>query len=203
MFAKKWFTFSWLALLACGCASPEPWLPLSPAARSSGQTLVWVGRGECERLEQGSWRRVPELDYEFSVEQHRLGERWQSVKSLRRLHPDYDGAAGARLQTLFFDLELQGPDANGRVTTRLQSSFGPGRGSSDREFRDAKLEIEASGVSGWAPFDRYRIDQHYDYEAGKLDETVSLDKGDQPWVRNQERATLFAEHRFDTAPTRR
>jgi len=54
-----------------------------------------------------------------------------------------------------------------------------------------------------APFDRYRIRQRYDYEAGQLTETVELNKGEAPWVRNREVATLFAARRFDGAPTRR
>ncbi len=192
-----------LAMLLTACGGGEPWVPLTASARSPGQTLVWVGRGECERMGEDGWRRAPELDYEFTVEQHRIGDRWQSVKSLRRLHPAYDGAAGERFQTYFFELELQPTDASGRVPARLQSSLGPGSGSSDREFRNTSFEIRATGISDWAPYDRFRIEQRYDYEAGQLDETVSLDKGSTPWVRNREHAKLFAEHRFDHAPTRR
>jgi hypothetical protein len=184
-----------------GCSTVTPWVPLSEQATPGGMTLVWVGRGECERLEAGQWVRKPELDYEFSVEQHRLAGRWVSVKSMRRLHPAYDGSAGPRLQTYFFEQAFGAPDPAGAVKGVLTSSLGTGVVTADREFRRVELQFLADGVSRFAPFDRYRITQRYDYEAGSLTERVELQKGEAPWVRNQESATLFARQQFSAPPT--
>jgi hypothetical protein len=194
-----------LTLLTLSCATSHPWLPLSPTAVPSGDlTLMWVGRGECERLEHGAWVRRPELDYDFSVEQHRLGDHWESVKSLRRLHPDYDGAAGERTQTYFFRLAFGPADATQHVSAEVTTSLGNGTGVTDPEFRQAELTFSAAGVSAMAPFDRYRITQTYDYEGGHLTELVELNQGTTPWVRNREVATLFAAHRYEHgAPTTR
>jgi hypothetical protein len=192
-----------LMTLLClvGCAGAKPWLPLAETAGPAPElTLVWVGRGECERLEAGAWVRRPEFDYDFTVEQRREGDHWESVKSLRRRHPAYDGVAGERLQTWFFRLDLAAPEG-GRVAGTLTSSLGNGAGETDREFRTAEWNFAAAGVSSLAPFDRYRITQRYDYEAGALTELVELNKGASPWVRNKEVATLFAARRFEHAPT--
>jgi hypothetical protein len=187
-----------------GCATPKGWVPLSATKLPEGElTLVWVGRGECERLENGAWVRRPELDYDFSVEQHRLGDHWESVKSMRRLHPDYDGIAGERTQTMFFRLDFASPDAQQQVNAKLTATIGNGTGVTDREYRKAELNFLAAGVSSMAPFDRYRITQTYDYEAGKLTELVELNKGEAPWVRNREVAMLFGVRSFDHAPTTR
>ena len=161
---------------------------------------MWVGHGTCERLENGQWVRKPEFDYEFSVEQRRNGKRWESVKSLRRRHPGYDGSAGARLQTLYFQLSFAASATAPGVAANITSSLGGGSGATDREFRDATLEIKAD-VSRFAPFDRYRITQHYNYEAGELVEDVELNDGSKPWVRNHEVATLFAASKFAAPPS--
>lgn len=84
----------------------------------------------------------------------------------------------------------------------MASTLGAGEGTSDREFRAATLVLRPD-VSRFAPFDTYRIEQTYAYEAGHLAEIVHLDKGPRPWVRNHERAALFAAHRFAAPPTRR
>ncbi len=193
-----------LFAVAAGCSTPKPWVPLSASALPDAQlTLVWVGRGECERLENGRWVRQPSLDYDFSVEQRRMGDHWESVKSMRRLHPEYDGAAGERAQTYFFRLDYGELDATGSVQAKVTTTLGNGTGSTDREFRKSELNFAAAGVSSMAPFDRYRITQTYDYEAGTLTELVELGKPDAPWVRNHEKATLFSASRFDRAPTTR
>jgi hypothetical protein len=158
-------------------------------------TLVWVGHGECERLEAGRWVRRPEFDYRFTVEQRRFSDHWASVKSMQRHHPEYDGSAGPRTQTYFFRLDL---DAGAAVST-----LGTGTFVADAEFREATLELLVPDASAFAPFDRYRIAQRYDYEGGRLTETVALDRGETAWVRNRETATLFAPGRFEAPPTRR
>jgi hypothetical protein len=193
-------------LLVCfnavaGCASTSPWMPLRAAFQDPSEvTLVWVGRGECERFEDGKWVRQPQFDYEFSVEQRRSSSQWESIKSLRRLHPDYDGSAGERTQTFHFAVDYAAPTARGGVEGKVRSSLGTGTVSTDHEFRKAVVDLRAD-VSSFAPFDRYRITQSYLYESGQLDELVELSKGDAPWIRNQERATLYARTRFETPPT--
>lgn len=205
MFATRHYTLLLsLAGLFAGCAASQPWVPLAPAPAAPPElTLVWVGRGECERYAGGTWVRAPEFDYDFNVEQRRYGDHWESVKSMRRRHPAYDGSAGPRAQTYFFNLAFQAPDGSGQVAGELTSSLGRGQIRTDREFRESELDFLAEGVSSFAPFDRYRIRQRYDYEGGQLTETVELNLGEQPWVRNREVATLFGGQHFPGAPTRR
>jgi hypothetical protein len=187
--------------LLSGCGSVAAWVPLEAQPAPADLTLVWVGRGECERMENGAWVRRPEYDYDFSVEQRRGAGRWDSVKSMRRLHPGYDGLAGERTQTYFFRQEFGAPDASGKVAGALRSTLGTGTVMADAEFRKAELEFLAANVSTMAPYDRYRITQRYDYEGGQLEEVVELNKGQQPWVRNREKALLFAARRFEGPPT--
>ncbi|WP_044890088.1 hypothetical protein [Myxococcus hansupus] len=163
-------------------------------------TLVWSGRGEAERLEHGEWKRIPEFDYDFTVEQRRFARHWESVKSLRRRHPGYDGSAGPREQTMYFRVDYGAPGEGGQVLSTLRSTLGDGGGHTDPEFRQAVLEMRPD-VSRFAPFDRYRISQSYHYEQGVLEEQVELLNGETPWVRNTEKATLFAPRTFDRAPT--
>lgn len=190
-----------LAVAVSGCGH-DPWRP--PASTSAAAEpelrLVWVGRGEAERLENGAWVRVPAFDYDFSVEQRRYRDRWESVKSMRRHHPAYDGSAGPRDQTLYFHLALAPDASREQVAFEVQSTLGRGRGFSDPSFRQATLDLRAD-VGAFAPFDRYRISQSYAYEEGRLSETVELTKGNAPWVRNREVATLFAQSAFSAPPT--
>ena len=196
------FVAAVVCLPACG-ASTEGVLPPRVGAPPSPEvTLVWVGFGEAERVDGERWVRAPEFDYEFTVEQRRFQDRWESVKHLRRRHPGYDGSAGPREQTMYFRLDLAAVDAGGQVRVRITSSLGPGEGKADREFRAAHLVFHPD-ISSLAPFDTYRIDQTYAYERGVLEETVSLDDGDRPWVRNREKAELFGARTFTEPPTRR
>jgi hypothetical protein len=180
--------------LAAGCGSSTSWMPLG--------TTVWVGRGECERLENGTWVRRPEFDYSFSVEQNRNGLHWDSVKSMRRLNPQYDMSAGPRALTYFFQQDFAAPVDQGRVLGKLKSSLGTGEVQADQEFRKLAMQFHAEGVSSFAPFDRYRITQDYDYASGELRELVELNQGDKPWVRNRETAKLFAASKLAEAPTK-
>lgn len=191
------------ALSLAACAGAEPGiLPARVGAPPEAElTLVWVGFGEATRFEDGAWVRRPEFDYEFTVEQRRYAHHWESVKHMRRRHPSYDGSAGPRELTYYFSLDFGAPVGDGTVPVQIASTLGPGDGRADRDFRSASLTLQAD-VSSFAPFDTYRIEQTYAYERGALEETVSLDKGDRPWVRNTERATLFAAHTFDAPPTK-
>lgn len=194
-----------LALSASGCAAGRPPLDLGAGPRPAPEvTLVWSGRGEAERLEGGAWRRTPEFDYEFSVVQRRYPDRWESVKTLRRLHPAYDGSAGPREQVMSFRVAY-GAAAGGQVASTIASTLGDGTGRTDPEFRHAVLELDA-GTGSFAPFDTFRITQDYRYEQGRLEETVELLRrgpgAEQPWVRNHEVATLYGARAFDAPPTR-
>ncbi len=195
-----------LSLVLTNCAVSKPWVPLRAEKPADPLiTIVWVGRGECERLENGAWVRRPEFDYDFVVEQRRLGDHWESVKNMRRRHPAYDDTSGfgERAQTYFFNLAYSTPDAQGQVQTAVTTTLGNGEGSTDREFRKSELNFSAAGISSMAPFDRYRITQTYDYEAGKLTEVVELNKGTQPWVRNHEVAFMYGQRTFPQPPTTR
>lgn len=190
------------SLPACAGSNEGALPPREGAPPPADLTLVWVGYGEAERLEDGAWKRIPAFDYEFTVEQRRYADRWESVKHMRRRHPAYDGSAGPREQTLYFRVDLDAVDGAGKVPLHLVSTLGPGEGQADRELRSSSLVFHAD-VSSFAPFDTYRIAQTYAYERGALEETVSLDKGTTPWVRNKEKAKLFGERTFAEAPTRR
>ncbi len=194
-----------LCLVACG--APAPVLPLQAGSPPPAEvTLVWVGEGKAEILQGGVWQRAPEFDYQFSVVQRRYRNHWDSVKELHRRHPNYDGSAGQRDQTYFFHVAYRPADDESAVSGSVTSTLGNGSLSTDRGFRDAVVELDAD-VSSFAPFNAYRITQHYRYDAGSLTETVELNKKhdgtETPWVRSQEQATLFAPHRFEAPPTQR
>jgi hypothetical protein len=203
---KQWISAcavaSFLAGSGCTAALVNGVLPAQVGMAAPAEvTLVWVGYGECERLEQGTWVRRPEFDYEFTVEQRRHRNHWESVKHMRRRHPGYDGSAGPREQTLYFRLDL-GVAHGEHVPLNITSTLGPGEGRADRAFRSANLVMHANN-SSFAPFDTYRIEQSYRYEQGRLEEAVHLDQGNQPWVRNHEQATLFGAQTFARPPTTR
>lgn len=187
-----------IVLLAASCAgTPDPSVLAGTAATPVGSTdqLVWVGHGESFIYADGQWIRTPESDYEFLVRQNRFADRWESLKVQNRTHPDYDGSAGAADQQHAFLIQY-GPYAGGRVPITLQSTYGDGDGFTDPEFREAVLEFEATDVSRFAPYNRFRITQRYLYEQGRLEETVELfkledDGTETPFVRIEERARMF------------
>ena len=183
-------------------AVPPSATPFPP----SRNLLVWVGTGSASVHVDGAWRRAPGHDYEFSVTQRRYGDRWESIKVQHRRHPDYDGSAGARDQVHYFKLELPAAGTGSSLNFGLRSSFGDGSGRIDPEFRAGSMEFDARDISMFAPFNRYRISQQYRYELGELSEVVELFKkkgtAETPFMRFEERASLLAPRRFDTAPDR-
>jgi hypothetical protein len=199
------------ALAASALATAAPAASAIPASATpfppSQNLLVWVGTGSASVLVDGAWRRAPNQDYEFSVTQRRYGERWESVKVQHRRHPDYDGSAGARDQVHYFRMDLPASGSASEVKFNLRSSYGDGGGRIDPEFRTGTMEFEARDVSMFAPFNRYRVTQQYRYEQGELLEVVELFKKkgavETPFMRFEERAGLFAPHRFDAAPDKR
>lgn len=198
-----------LALLAgipaCGASSPVQPQKAAPWPEPD-LVLIWHGYGKGTLHTEGGPERKPAQDYEFVVVQRRYADRWESTKEMHRRHPDYDGSAGPRDQTHHFTLRLDpaSPHA-GSVPVRIASTLGDGSGTTDREFRNATLRLEAN-VSSFAPFDHYEIRQHYAYEQGKLQETVLLldtsGGKSRVWFQSEEQATLYAHHEFSEAPTR-
>jgi hypothetical protein len=191
-----------------GCSSnARPGVPTSAAARTEPEVmLVWVGHSTAQRLEGGSWKRVPEFDYEFTVVQRRYHDHWESTKDMHRRHPGYDLSAGPRDQTYSFSINYAPAAPDGKVSGSIWSTLGDGQITTDHEFRKGQIEI-AADVSSFAPFNTYRITQDYRYETGELREVVELLKkkpeGEQQWVRNDEEAKLFAVRKFDAPPTSR
>ncbi|MCE9580347.1 MAG: hypothetical protein K8W52_44930 [Deltaproteobacteria bacterium] len=189
-----------VALLLTSCAHPLPPMPTAAAPPPvADATLVWVGRGDAYRWRAGTWQRDAGYDYEFSVVQRRYRDHWESIKSLHRRHPDYDGRGGPRDQSMFFRMDLA-PEGAG-VALAIASNLGRGQGHTDREFRDTELELAASQRGRFVPFDRFHLVQHYRYEQGTLDETVTLSDGAAPFMKNEEHAALFAAETFAAPPT--
>jgi len=187
------------ALLA-GCAgTPDPSVLTGSTPASSPeieQQLVWVGRGTAYIFLEDEWVRTPISDYEFLVRQNRFAGYWESLKVQNRTHPEYDGSAGPADQQHFFRVEYGSPDTDGDLPITLRSTYGDGSGTSDAEYRRTVLEFEAASVSRFAPYNRYRITQHYRYEDGLLEETVLLfdrdaDGTEKPFVRIDEKARMY------------
>jgi hypothetical protein len=187
-------------------AAPDPSnIPASASHFPAPDTLlVWVGMGVTSIYVDGAWRRSPGNDYEFSVTQRRYSDRWESIKVIHRRHPGYDGSAGPRDQTHYFRVDLPTSSTEPNFPYKLTSSLGNGTGRFDREFREGRMQIDAKNVSMFAPFNQYRITQQYKYEQGELMEVVELFKAknetESPFMRIEERASLLAPHRFNSAP---
>lgn len=198
----RWLAVTMWVMAACG-GMPDVPVPVGDEPQAPEVVLVWVGRGEAERQVDGQWQRAPAFDYSFTVEQRRYAGRWRSYKTMRRLHPSYDGSAGPREQVLWF--EVAWSDGGGDRSGVIRSGLGDGTVTSDREFRRSAMSLRPE-ISVHAPFDTYRITQHYRYEEGRLDEVVELvdhdDGREVPWVRNTERAELFSAGPLPGPPTR-
>jgi hypothetical protein len=167
-------------------------------------TILWVGTGEAYVYENDGYVRSESNDYAFEVIQRRHGNNWKSIKNQHRIHPDYNGKAGPREQTMYFEIEFS--QADGTLKSVLKSSLGDGSGISDKEFREQTLQFQAAGISAFAPYNQYRITQHYQYEEGLLVETVELFKlkegAEKPFAKIEERATIFRPTKLEGAPTR-
>ncbi len=188
--------------LALGCQRGPTMQPLPRRDRAwptAEAVLVWHGRGEAYRMKRGAWQRTPSFDYDFTVVQRRFASTWESTKTVQRRHPAYDGSAGPRAQTYHFALKYAPSGA-----FQLKSTLGNGNGHTDASFREASMVVDAD-ISRFAPYNRYTIEQHYDYEVGGLSETVTLVKHsatqDKPWAKVEEVAQLFGPATFPTPPT--
>lgn len=188
-----------------GCATrTTPTLPLSETPWPAPDlTLVWAGVGETYRFEEGTWQRAPSFDYDFEVVQRRYRTHWESSKTMRRRHPEYDGSAGPRAQNHHFTVRY-GERRGNQIAFDVASTLGDGSGEASSRFETARMEFPARGAGGFWPFNTYRITQTYNYTDGTLEETVELFKRDDgeetPWVRVEERAVLFAPSSFEAPP---
>lgn len=200
------FATSIFLLILAGCStSQQVIVPLSRSVDlDDTYTIIWNGISKAYRYENGQWLRAAGYDYQFDVVQKRYDNHWKSVKSLHRIHPDYDGKAGDRDQTMYFDIAYKNM-TDGKVQASINSSIGNGTGTSDTEFRKSELTMDVPDASMFMPYNKIRITQRYDYEKGVLTETVELikekDGKEIPFMKNEETALIFIKGRLDKAPT--
>jgi hypothetical protein len=200
------FFAAFFLLYLSGCNSAlQTTIPLSTTIPfEDTYTIVWNGISEAYRFENGNWVRAANYDYQFDVIQKRYDKQWRSIKSLHRIHPDYDGKAGQRDQTMFFDLHFSKGERND-VKAEILSSLGNGSGITNKEFRAAELNINVEKAGMFMPYNKIRIAQRYDYEQGMLTETVELIKvkggRETPFMKNEEKASFYIKGKLSQAPT--
>jgi hypothetical protein len=195
---------------ACGIAKKTTVVPTSSQIEFEDTfTIIWNGKSEAYRYVNGEYVRDNAYDYTFSVIQKRYDTQWKSVKNLHRNHPEYDFKAGQRSQNMYFELNFL--QDNKDLKTTLSTSLGTGKGKSDPEFREQSFILDLVkknayyNISSMAPYNKIKITQHYNYEAGELLETVELYKEVNgkitPFMKNEERATFYIKGKLDKAPT--
>lgn len=198
-------TVAILIVLASCSTSKQVTVPLSRSIElDDTYTIIWNGINKAYRYENGQWLRAESYDYQFDVVQKRYDNHWKSVKSLHRIHPNYDGKAGDRDQTMYFEIAYKNL-IDGKVQAIINSSLGNGTGTTDTEFRKSELTMYVPNASKFMPYNKFRITQDYNYEEGVLTETVELikEKGGKeiPFMKNEETALIFIKGKLDKAPT--
>ena len=194
------------AIIFASCStSKQSIIPLNRSIElDDTYTIIWNGISKAYRYENGQWIRAESYDYQFDVVQKRYDNHWKSVKSLHRIHPDYDGKAGDRDQTMYFEVAYKNL-IDGKVQAIINSSLGNGTGTTDTKFRKSVLIMYVPNASMFMPYNKFRITQHYDYENGVLTETVELTKEkdgkETPFMKNEETALIFIKSKLDKAPT--
>jgi hypothetical protein len=203
---KIWMFLSTIAFLwLSGCGvTKNAIIPLSSKLTiEDTYTIIWNGTSEAYRFTNDKWERDESYDYQFDVIQKRYDNQWKSIKSLHRRNPNYDGKAGDRDQTMYFELKYSLKDQ--KIISELTSSLGNGTGITDKEFRNQTLDFNVDGISKYAPYDHFRITQEYKYEQGVLEETVFLyklkDGKEIPFMKNLERAYFYMKGNLNSAPT--
>ncbi|MGF1636834.1 MAG: hypothetical protein ACFCUU_07150, partial [Cyclobacteriaceae bacterium] len=120
------------------------------------------------------------------------------------IHPDYDGKAGDRNQTMYFEIAYQNL-IEGKVQAIVNSSLGSGKVTTDAEFRNSVIVLNVPNASSFMPYNKFRITQNYNYEQGILTETVELikekDGKEIPFMKNEETAFIYIRGKLDKAPT--
>lgn len=193
-------------LVACCSTSKKAIVPLSNSlVIEDTYTVIWNGISKAYRYKDGNWQRAESYDYIFDVTQKRYPDTWKSIKNLHRLHPDYDGRAGERSQTMYFEIKYKSKNNNNELSSFIYSSLGQGDGSSDKEFREQTVMIKAEGISYFAPYSHIRITQYYKYEEGVLEEVVELFKKkgveEIPFMKMEEKAYFYIRGTLDNPPT--
>jgi len=167
-------------------------------------TIIWNGYSKAFVYADENWQRAETFDYYFDVIQKRYDKEWKSVKSLHRIHPDYNGKAGQRDQTMYFGVKYNSIQ-NGKVLGAVFSSLGDGTLRTDNEYRNTEIEIDFKDASAFMPYNKMKITQLYDYENGKLTETVLLSKvkdgKETPFMKNEEEAYFYLKGKLDKAPS--
>lgn len=192
-------------LSSCGTSS-KVIIPTSETLPTieDNYSIIWVGSGESYIYVDGNYQRNDSNDYSFEVIQRRYGNQWNSIKNMHRIHPNYDGKAGERDQTLFFRIDFT--KRNEKIISKINSSLGNGTGISDNEFREQLIQFSVDDISPFTPYNTMRITQHYKYEEGVLLETVELfkisDGKEVPFTKIEERAVIFRPTILDNAPTK-
>lgn len=168
-------------------------------------TIIWNGYSKAFVYKDENWQRAETFDYYFDVIQKRYDKQWKSVKSLHRIHPDYNGKAGQRDQTMYFELKYNSIQ-NGKVNGIVLSSLGEGNINADNEYRNSVFDIIIKDASMFMPYNKIKITQYYDYENGKLTETVLLlkvkDGKETPFMKNEEEAYFYLKGKLEKAPTK-
>jgi hypothetical protein len=183
-----------IAVLLAACA-PRSHLPVSASFTPiPDRTIVLVGTGEAYKYMDGAWVHAPEYNYEFSVIQRRYPDRWESIKEMHRRHPDYNGLAGPRDQTHYFVIQFE-KEKNDTIPFSAETTMGTGEGKANGSFTEVVVELEPDDVSVFAPFNMYRITQHYHYKEGYVRETVEVikrkDGKEYPFMKMEEKALIF------------
>ena len=177
------------------CSSLRTSLPLTKAQVPTPlSSLVSVGHATASYFAKGSWVPAPAFDYEFMVLERRYADRWEAVKEIHYRDPRYDGRAGPRDQTLFFEV-LTVPAADGGLYLTVVSTLGKGRGHSDVGSGKVSLEL-ISAEKGWfVRYDRIRISQTRAIKEGRLEEVVELfskpEGRELPFMRMEEKGTIY------------
>ena len=194
-----------LVLLTSCSTSNQTVIPTSTVLPScdDNYSIIWVGNGQSYTYLDGKYERSESNDYSFEVVQRRYGNSWKSVKNMHRIHPEYDGKAGEREQTMFFAIDFS--KKGNEIVSTINSSLGNGDGISDNEFREQQIQFAVDGISSFAPYNTMRITQHYKYEQGTLLETVELfklkDGKETPFAKIEEVASIFRPTTLEGAPT--
>ncbi len=194
-----------------GCKlSQQAIVPISPdISVDDAYTIIWYGKSEAYIFVDGEYVRNPPYDYVFNVVQKRYDNMWKSTKTLHRNHPDYDFRGGQRSQAMYFEIKYLASD--NVLKSVLTTSLGNGVGTSDNEFREQSLILDLSqknayyNINNHTPFNKMKITQHYNYEAGILLETVELYKEEKgvitPFAKMEETAMFYVQDKLEKAPT--
>jgi hypothetical protein len=150
-----------VALFLTGCASTKKiTIPVdNKVSFEDTYTIIWNGYSKAFVYKDENWQRAETFDYYFDVIQKRYDKEWKSVKSLHRIHPDYNGKAGQRDQTMYFGLNYNSI-LNGKVNGIVLSSLGKGTINADNEYRNAVIDISMKDASIFMPYNKIKITQY-------------------------------------------